>query len=94
MKPNPKVDDVRYFEISPNFISALNFATASYKTTEGIVSVKWQRDENGDVDMLVEAPIGTYGKVILPPKYNYDGKTEFVWNESCGMRLKLCGIKK
>ena len=42
------------FVIQPNFISALNFAKGERKTSDGIVSVEWQRTENGVV-LKIEA---------------------------------------
>lgn len=72
LKPNPHADDIRYFEISPNFIKQLDFAKAEYMSVCGKVSVSWKR-RNGKFLLGIELPEGTSGDVILKGGYRLFG---------------------
>lgn len=71
IKPNPYVDDISYFEISPKFISQLSFAEAEYESKFGTVKSKWIKDENGDVKLTVTVPEGVHGYIKCPEGYTY-----------------------
>lgn len=75
LKPNPNVDDIKYFEISPSFIGKLDYAKAHYDSQCGRVCVKWER--NGQMIKLdISMPDGTYGKAKLPKGHCFeDGST-------------------
>ena len=71
LKPNPKVDDIRYFEISPHFIDALDYAKAHYESAFGKVEVMWQK--NGEtISLDISMPDGTYGKAVLPDGFCFE----------------------
>lgn len=68
LKPNPHCNDLSYFEISPRFIKALDYAEAYYHTDYGIISIKWQRE--ADVILLTtDVPRGIKGNICLPLGY-------------------------
>ena len=73
LKPNPKVDDIRYFEISPHFIDELDYAKAYYESPFGRVSVIWTRNEK-TIKLDVSMPDGTYGKVVLNDGYSFENE--------------------
>lgn len=71
LKPNPKADDIRSFEVSPHFAGKLNYAKAHYDSKFGRVNVEWNR--NGDsIKLDVSMPDGTYGKAVLPNGYCFE----------------------
>ena len=71
LKPNPNVEDIKYFEISPHFIKQLDNARASYDSQFGKVSVKWERTGQ-DIKLEISMPKGTYGKAILPKGFCFE----------------------
>jgi len=67
------VIDSRNVVIKPEFISAINFAKASYELPDGKVSVSWKRDgENIELD--VNCCDAVAYKIILPRGYHMDGE--------------------
>lgn len=71
LKPNPKVEDIKYFEISPHFIDALDYAKAHYESPFGRAEVMWQKKgEAVTLDILM--PDDTYGKAVLPDGYCFE----------------------
>lgn len=89
LKPNPNVDDLKYFEISPHFINQLDYAKAHYESQFGKVSVKWERIDKG-IKLDISMPEGTYANVVLPDGFSFEngnttmdlkeGKFEFIVN--------------
>ncbi|MGN0183283.1 MAG: family 78 glycoside hydrolase catalytic domain, partial [Candidatus Ornithomonoglobus sp.] len=77
LKPNPNVDDIRYFEISPHFIDELDYVKASYESPFGRVSVMWQRNEH-NIKLDISMPEGTYGKAVLPKGYCFENSDNSV----------------
>ena len=71
LKPNPKVDDIRYFEISPHFIDALDYAKAHYESAFGKVEVMWQK-KGETISLDISMPDGTYGKAVLNDGFSFE----------------------
>lgn len=71
LKTNPNVDDIRYFEISPHFIDALDYAKAHYESAFGRVEVMWQK-KGETISLDVSMPHDTYGKAVLPDGYRFE----------------------
>ena len=65
LKPNPRMDDVNAWEISPHFVTGLDFARAFYLAPKGRISVRWDRTPEG-VLIRLSAPEGTKGRLVLP----------------------------
>lgn len=80
IKVNPFGEDENCINVEPNFIEALDNASASYDSTCGKVSVKWERD-GSDVKLSVEIPEGIYGNIKLPFGYRFE-------NDKCIGKLK------
>lgn len=70
LKPNPNACNIHYFEISPHFISALQYAEASYMSPFGTVNVRWERNDD-KIKLRVNVPKGIEGKIILPENYRF-----------------------
>ena len=51
-----KIVDSETVEICPNFISQLEFASASYELPKGIVSVKWER-KGKEIELTIDCPV-------------------------------------
>jgi len=75
IKPNPYVDDIHNFEISPSFISQLNFANAYYDTDLGRVSFEWKR-RGSDICVCALIPEGINCFLKLPKWYLFDDNTD------------------
>ena len=71
IKPNPNVNDITYFEISPKFIDSLDFAWGYYDSVYGRLTSKWTKDK-GIVEITLDIPSGINGKVIAPEGYTFD----------------------
>ena len=65
------MEDISYFEISPQFISKLEYAKAHYDSKFGRVSVMWKRDEE-TIKLDITMPEGTYAKAVLPKGYCFE----------------------
>lgn len=64
LKPNPTYTDPMSFEISPCFVTDLNFAKASYETARGTLYTEWKR--NGEkVIVTVDVPAKMHGCLVL-----------------------------
>ena len=81
IRVNPKLDNEKYVEIRPNFISALDNASAHYDTVSGRVSVSWKRGQGGTISITVDKPTGVSVNLFLPKGYScttqntYKGKS-------------------
>ena len=71
LKPNPNVDDIKYFEISPHFVKQLDYAKAHYESQFGKVSVKWERNDQV-IKLEVLMPNSTYGRVVSPEGFCFE----------------------
>ena len=71
IKPNPHLDDITCFEISPKFATALENASAYYETTCGQLKVNWLR-KDGKVELTLNVPKGIRGKIISPKGYAFE----------------------
>ncbi len=77
VKINPHFDDCAYVEIAPNFLSKLEFAGGKTTGAEGEVMSRWERLENGTIELFVRLPKGAKGKLCLPKGYACDGEILF-----------------
>jgi len=68
IKPNPSVDNLLYFELTPHFIKKLEYVNAYYDSVYGRVSCNWNRDGEF-VNIMIDAPKEMSGKIILPEGY-------------------------
>ena len=66
IRVNPKVDDITYFEIRPNFAAKLRNAAARHNTPNGVISVLWERTEENTVVLKIEKAEALHGKISLP----------------------------
>lgn len=65
------MDDIRYFEISPHFIDALDYAKAHYESAFGKVEVMWQK-KGETISLDISMPDGTYGKAVLNDGFSFE----------------------
>lgn len=77
LKPNPNVDDIKYFEISPHFVKQLDRAKAHYESQFGKVSVNWERIRQ-TVKLEISMPEGTYGKAVLPEGFCFENSAKSI----------------
>ena len=70
LKPNPDMNDISYFEISPKFINKLSYAEAFYDSEFGRVTSKWERTENG-IELSVTVPGGVKGRMLISEEYAF-----------------------
>lgn len=70
LKPNPHFSSLNDYEVSPQFVTGLNWAEAYYFAPCGKISVRWERNEDG-VAIRVSAPPEARGKLILPKGYMF-----------------------
>ncbi len=68
LRPNPLVRDVREYAIEPIFATQLDYATASYDSPWGEVSVSWKR-AGDDIELTVCAPAEIHGSIRVPAPY-------------------------
>lgn len=71
LKPNPNVNDITYFEISPSFVKKLDYAKAHYNSVCGKIFVNWER-KNKKIVLKLELPKGTKADIILPKGYAFE----------------------
>ena len=65
IKINPRMTSPDDFDISPDFISSLEYANAHYDAPCGRISVSWKR-ENGFIFLNIESPEKATGYIVLP----------------------------
>lgn len=68
LKPNPNVNDISHFEISPSIVTDLNYCECYYDSKFGRINVKWERKDK-DIVLSVSAPDGIHGTIIAPKGY-------------------------
>ena len=68
IKPNPGMTDVSEFEISPLFITNLDFAKGYYDSKYGRLSCTWERCDR-DIIMNISVPSGMCGTLKLRDGY-------------------------
>ena len=74
LNPNPYYNDKNYLLVTPNFISALNYAKASFDFDSGKSYVSWERA--GDkISLKITVPEGVRAELILPQGYALTEKT-------------------
>ena len=67
LKPNPRLDDVNAWDISPHFVTGLDFARAFYLAPKGRISVRWDRTPEG-VLIRFSAPEFLPGRRAVSPR--------------------------
>lgn len=79
IKPNPGLDDITYFELSPSFADSLDYAKGFYVSKFGRVSAQWERDGK-NILYKVSVPEGAHAAVCLPNlrKIITNGEYEFL----------------
>ena len=67
------------FEVLPCFVKKLNYASASYKSPQGIIRSEWKR-EGDKILCRFDIPQGSCADVILSEKktLNVSGSVEFI----------------
>ena len=68
IKPNKNLESVYKFEISPSFISELEFVEAYYDSVCGKVYVNWKRNDEGII-LNVNLPKGIDAILVVPKNY-------------------------
>ncbi len=74
LNPNPYYNDKNYLLVTPNFISALNYAKASFDFDSGKSYVSWERAGN-KISLKITVPEGVRAELILPQGYALIEKT-------------------
>ena len=72
IRPNPKFTDVNYVDITPFFVSKLNFAEGYYNLPCGKVIVKWNKAENDKISLDISVPEEANGYIRLPVGYVFE----------------------
>lgn len=68
IKPNTKINDVSEVEISPHFITNLDYAKGYFNSNFGKIEVEWCK--NADIaDVTVKIPKGMHGNLQLDKNY-------------------------
>ncbi len=65
---NPSRRDLKSVDIRPNFVAALNDASAYFDSNFGKIESSWKRTDDG-VELKVTVPQGFSGSIILPDGY-------------------------
>lgn len=68
---NPTASDIKELNISPCFISPLNFAEAYFNSPSGKINVRWERNEN-NIILCVKVPEDLHGEIILKNDYLFE----------------------
>lgn len=71
IRPNPHLKDLAEFEITPDFITDLDYAKASFESKFGTLKSYWKRDGDS-IKLEVCVPDGMYGYLKLPHGYVSD----------------------
>ncbi len=79
---NPREKDPNEVVIAPIFIEALSFAEGSYKTPDGEIFIKWQRDGE-NILLTVKKQGEAKTRVKLPNGYAFDS-TRLTWQKDDG----------
>lgn len=85
--PNPDCDDVSYYRIAPGFVSALEYAEATYKDS----FVRWERTED-NIILTVNAPAYSHGDIVIPDGYVAADNALLNWecdDYGCQMKITL-----
>ncbi len=94
LKPNPRFEGPNTYEISPQFVSGLQWAEAYYHAPCGKIDLRWERTESG-VALHVSAPKETKGRLILPRGYAFpDHEKEKRLENLCGEQVFQAGAAR
>ena len=91
LKPNPHFISPDHYEVSPQFITDLDWAEAYYHALSGKISVHWSRTGSG-VTIRVSAPAEAKGKLILPKGYSFQDHENELTIENLRQPLVLTAI--
>lgn len=73
---NPTAKDVQTLDISPCFVSKLEFAKASHCAPDGEIQSEWMR-KGKNIELKISVPKVMKGSIILPDGYAFDdGETQ------------------
>lgn len=75
LKPNPHATDITYFEISPEFIEAIDNASAYFDSLCGRIEVSWVRNTD-TVELNLTLPEGLKGQIKAPKGYAFEDGTK------------------
>lgn len=73
IRVNPRRTSPDNFDITPSFISSLNFAQAYYTAPCGKISVKWERKDEL-IELDIECPDKASGYIKLPAGWLFKGE--------------------
>lgn len=65
LSPNPTYHDVHSLRIAPHFVSALDYAQASYEGVDGRSFAKWER-QGANISLHLSIPQGQHGELVCP----------------------------
>ncbi len=72
---NPNDTDHKEILLAPNFISTLTFAHGYQHHPCGKVECRWQRQEDGAVELTFALPEGCHGRIAIPHGWRLQGDT-------------------
>ena len=90
IKVNPTYADVNTVEISPAFVSELDFAEGYFLHKKGRIDSGWAREDDGSITLRVRIPKGVAATLCLPKGYIGD-KTTLCSGENC---IRVCKNKR
>ncbi|MGM9626197.1 MAG: family 78 glycoside hydrolase catalytic domain, partial [Eubacteriales bacterium] len=62
---NPDVDDLTRADVTPHFVTGLDFAEAFHITPSGKISVRWERTSENEITLKVEYPDALHGTIVF-----------------------------
>lgn len=87
LQVNPYKDNPNFIRIAPTFVDTLDYATAHYDAAAGRVSVRWERKEDGTIELVTERAEGLRGELILPKGYAILHRSNMNDNDAHGHRV-------
>ena len=91
IRVNEGVTDPNCVNVCPDFLTALDNASAHYDAPNGRIEVEWSREDD-DVTLTVKAEQGITGKITLPKDFaSQNGETEI--DISAGETKIICRKK-
>lgn len=75
IRVNPRNTSPCDFDITPDFISTLNNASAHYDSPCGKITVKWER-KGDEIELTVDCPKEATGYITLPEGFVFEGDND------------------